>query len=73
LDYKRSKNPNTVDRYIGGFELKHKVADWISLLGRLGLDGYSDKRITDFPYELSRKCDGRASEALLISNRLMSI
>ena len=59
------KNPNTVDRYIGGFELKHKVADWISLIGRLGLDGYSDKRITVFPMNSAENAgNGRASESV---------
>jgi TonB-linked SusC/RagA family outer membrane protein len=43
------RNPNNVDRYIGGFELKHEVSKWMSLVGRLGLDGYSDKRISMFP------------------------
>ena len=59
------KNPNTVDRYIGGFELKHKVADWISVLARLGLDGYSDKRITMFPMNSSENGgNGRATESV---------
>jgi TonB-linked SusC/RagA family outer membrane protein len=43
------KNPNTVDRYVAGFELKHEVNKWLTLVGRLGLDGYSDKRISMFP------------------------
>ena len=43
------KNPNTVNRYIAGFELQHDIADWISILGRFGLDAYSDERINMFP------------------------
>ncbi|MBL0012959.1 MAG: SusC/RagA family TonB-linked outer membrane protein [Flavobacterium sp.] len=42
-------NPNRVDRYIAGFELKHEYTSWFTLLGRVGLDGYSDKRISMFP------------------------
>ena len=59
------KNPNTVDRYIAGFELKHEVRDWLSLLARLGLDGYSDKRITMFPMNSSENAgNGSASESV---------
>jgi TonB-linked SusC/RagA family outer membrane protein len=47
------KNPNTVERYIAGFEIKQNVTSWLSLLGRLGLDGYSDKRISMFPINSS--------------------
>jgi TonB-linked SusC/RagA family outer membrane protein len=58
------KNPNTVDRYIAGFELKHEVKDWLSLLARVGLDGYSDKRITMFPMNSSENAgNGSASES----------
>ncbi|MFV8270595.1 SusC/RagA family TonB-linked outer membrane protein [Flavobacterium sp. GT2N3] len=59
------KNPNTVDRYIAGFELKHEVRDWLSLLARVGLDGYSDKRITMFPMNSSENAgNGSASESV---------
>lgn len=59
------KNPNTVDRYIGGFELKQKVTEWVSVIGRLGLDGYSDKRITMFPMNsVENGGNGRASESV---------
>jgi TonB-linked SusC/RagA family outer membrane protein len=40
------KNPNTVDRYIAGFEMKHEVKPWLSLLARVGFDSYSDKRMS---------------------------
>jgi TonB-linked SusC/RagA family outer membrane protein len=42
-------NPNRVDRYIAGFELKHDYTNWLSLMGRVGIDGYTDKRISMFP------------------------
>jgi TonB-linked SusC/RagA family outer membrane protein len=42
-------NPNRVDRYIAGIELRHEYTSWLTLLGRVGFDGYSDKRITMFP------------------------
>lgn len=42
------RNPNRVDRYIAGFEIKHDVNNWLSFLGRLGIDGYSDKRMSMF-------------------------
>jgi TonB-linked SusC/RagA family outer membrane protein len=59
------KNPNTVDRYIGGFELKHEFTSWVSVLARLGLDGYSDKRITMFPMNSSENAgNGRATESV---------
>ncbi|MGO4906110.1 SusC/RagA family TonB-linked outer membrane protein [Flavobacterium sp. W20_MBD1_R3] len=59
------KNPNTVDRYIAGFELKHEVKDWLSLLARVGLDGYSDKRITMFPMNSSENAgNGSANESV---------
>jgi TonB-linked SusC/RagA family outer membrane protein len=59
------KNPNTVDRYIAGFELKHEVKPWLSLLARVGLDGYSDKRITMFPMNSSENAgNGSANESV---------
>ncbi|MFV8346718.1 SusC/RagA family TonB-linked outer membrane protein [Flavobacterium sp. ZB4P13] len=59
------KNPNTVDRYIAGFELKHDVNNWLSLLARVGLDGYSDKRATLFPINSSENAgNGSASESV---------
>ena len=59
------KNPNTVDRYIGGFELKHDVTSWLSLIGRLGLDGYSDKRMSIFPVNSAENGgNGRATESV---------
>jgi TonB-linked SusC/RagA family outer membrane protein len=59
------KNPNTVDRYIGGFELKQNVNEWLSLVARVGLDGYSDKRITMFPINSSENAGrGSASESV---------
>ncbi len=45
----KQMNPNIVNRYVGGFEIKHDVKNWLSLLGRTGIDGYSDQRITMFP------------------------
>ena len=42
-------NPNTVNRYLAGIELKHDIKSWLSILGRIGLDTYSDKRLTVFP------------------------
>jgi TonB-linked SusC/RagA family outer membrane protein len=60
------KNPNNVDRYIGGFELKHKVADWISLLARVGFDGYSDKRMSMFPMSsVENAGNGSATESVI--------
>jgi TonB-linked SusC/RagA family outer membrane protein len=57
------KNPNTVDRYVGGFELKHEFKSWLSILGRLGLDGYSDKRMSIFPINSAENGgNGKASE-----------
>jgi TonB-linked SusC/RagA family outer membrane protein len=59
------KNPNTVDRFTAGFELKHEVNNWISLLARVGLDAYSDKRITMFPMNSSENAgNGSASESV---------
>lgn len=43
------KNPNTVYRYIAGFQLQHEISKYITLLGRFGIDAYSDKRISMFP------------------------
>jgi TonB-linked SusC/RagA family outer membrane protein len=48
------KNPNTVERYIAGFEIKQEISSWLTLLGRLGLDGYSDKRMSMFPVNSSQ-------------------
>jgi TonB-linked SusC/RagA family outer membrane protein len=59
------KNPNTVNRYIGGFELKQNVTSWLAVLARLGLDGYSDKRMTIFPINSSENGgNGSANESV---------
>lgn len=59
------KNPNTVNRYVAGFELKHEVNKWVSLIGRLGLDGYSDKRISMFPMNSGENSgNGYATESV---------
>ncbi len=57
------RNPNTVDRYIAGLELKHEINKNIAILGRFGLDGFSDKRITMFPISSSENAGfGSANE-----------
>lgn len=57
------KNPNTVNRYIAGFELNHKLTSNFSVLGRFGLDAYTDERISMFPiYSSENGGNGSASE-----------
>ena len=57
------KNPNTVNRYIAGFELNHKLTENFSLLGRFGLDAYTDERISMYPiYSSENGGNGSASE-----------
>ncbi len=64
------RNPNKVDRYIAGFELKHEINNWISILGRLGIDGYSDKRATMFPVNSAENGgNGNASESVTDFNQ----
>lgn len=59
------KNPNTVNRYIGGFELKQNVTSWLAVLARLGLDGYSDKRMSIFPMNSAENAgNGSATESV---------
>ena len=59
------RNPNKVDRYIGGFEIKHDINSWASIIGRLGIDGYTDKRITMFPINSAENGgNGSASESV---------
>jgi TonB-linked SusC/RagA family outer membrane protein len=64
------KNPNNVNRYIAGFELKHEVNQWLSLLGRFGIDGYSDKKISMFPMNSAENGgNGNASESVIDFNQ----
>ena len=64
------KNPNSVNRYIAGFELKHEINKWLSLLGRLGIDGYSDKKISMFPMNSAENAgNGNASESVIDFNQ----
>jgi TonB-linked SusC/RagA family outer membrane protein len=59
-------NPNKVSRYIAGFELKQEVNNWLSLLARVGLDGYSDKRLTMFPMNsVENGGNGSANESVI--------
>ena len=57
---KVQKNPNTVNRYIAGLQIQHDINKNISILGRFGLDGYSDKRLTMYP-KSSRENNGNGS------------
>ena len=60
------KNPNSVNRYVAGFELKHEVNKWLSLLSRVGLDGYSDKRMTMYPRNSAENAgNGSANESVI--------
>lgn len=52
------KNPNTVNRYIAGFELNHKLTNNFSLFGRFGLDAYTDERISMYPMYSSENGGG---------------
>jgi TonB-linked SusC/RagA family outer membrane protein len=62
----RQFNPNKVNRFVVGSELKHTVNDWLTLLGRVGLDGYSDSRITMFPMSSSENSgNGSASQNVI--------
>ena len=64
------KNPNTVDRYIAGFELKHEVTKWLSLLGRVGIDGYSDQKISMFQKNSAENGgNGNATESVINFNQ----
>ncbi|TDE42900.1 SusC/RagA family TonB-linked outer membrane protein [Flavobacterium rhamnosiphilum] len=57
------KNPNTVNRYISGFELKHDITENFSLLGRFGLDAYTDESISVYPvYSAENAGNGFAFE-----------
>jgi TonB-linked SusC/RagA family outer membrane protein len=59
------KNPNTVDRYIAGFEMKHELKPWISFLARVGFDAYSDKRMSIFPMNSAENAGaGSANESV---------
>ncbi len=59
-------NPNSVNRYIAGFELKQEVNSRLSLLARVGLDGYSDKRLTMFPMNsVENGGSGSANESVI--------
>ena len=59
------KNPNKVNRLIGGFELQHNFNNWISALARFGLDTYSDERISMFPINsVQNSGRGQASESV---------
>ncbi|MDZ4822546.1 MAG: SusC/RagA family TonB-linked outer membrane protein [Flavobacteriales bacterium] len=45
-----NQNPlvDRVNRYIGSMELKYKACDWLTILGRGGLDNYTDYRNQHF-------------------------
>jgi hypothetical protein len=44
---------------------KSKISSWLTLLGRLGPDGYSDKRISMFPMNSSENNgNGFATESV---------
>ena len=58
-------NPDKVERYLAGIEIRHEVRKWLTLLGRVGLDGYSDQRITMFPMNSNENAgNGSANESV---------
>jgi hypothetical protein len=48
--------------YIAGFEIKQEISSWLTLLGRLGLDGYSDRIM--FPMNSSENGNGFGTESV---------
>ena len=64
------KNPNVVKRYIAGAELNYKVADWLSLLGRVGIDHYTDSRQSIYPINsAAANGSGSATEDFISSHQ----
>lgn len=58
-------NPNKVQRYIAGIEIRHEVKSWLTLLGRVGFDGYNDKRISMFTLSSAENGgNGSANESI---------
>ena len=64
------KNPNVVKRYIAGAELNYKVTDWLSLLGRVGIDHYTDSRQSIYPINsVAANGSGSATEDFISSHQ----
>lgn len=49
----KQKNPNTVNRFIGGFETRFDANDWLQLIIKTGVDSYTDQRVSLFPINSS--------------------
>jgi TonB-linked SusC/RagA family outer membrane protein len=59
------KNPNEVNRFVSGLELKYKANDWLTFIAKTGLDHYTDDKRTYFPLESAENAgSGSASESL---------
>jgi len=49
----KQKNPNTVNRFIGGLTTRIDATDWLQLIAKFGIDSYTDSRSTLFPINSS--------------------
>lgn len=49
----KQKNPNSVNRFIGGLEARYDANEWLDLIVKTGVDYYTDARISLFPINSS--------------------
>ncbi len=47
----KQKNPNEVDRVIGGLEFNYMANEWLTFIAKTGIDTYQDNRQSLFPLE----------------------
>lgn len=60
----KQKNPNTVNRFIGGLETKYDANDWLEFIVKGGIDFYTDARISLFPINSSYPDTGKGIGAV---------
>lgn len=58
-------NTSAVNRFLVGSELTLTLTDWLSVVGRAGVDVYDDQRITDFPVNSATWVNGYLLRTLL--------
>lgn len=57
------KNLSLVNRVMGSMEMIGNPTEWLSLIGRVGIDNYNDRRITNFPvYSAGAQINGTYNE-----------
>jgi len=65
-------NTNSVNRVLGKVQLDVTPTNWLALIGRVGVDSYTDKKTTGFPWYSAGITNGSADENTIASTQMQA-